>query len=132
MSWLVILRRHDKDVLALLIFCISRSHLAMFIKNAVSFLAWSAGGKNMDPAVFYALGLALVAVGVIIIIIAIILVSMRGAGKGKVKGAGVIMIGPIPIIFGTDKKSVKAVLALALALTIALVVAMVIYYWLLR
>ena len=104
----------------------------MFIKNAVSSLVWSAGGKTVDLAVFYALGIALVAVGIIIIVIAIILVSMRGAGKGKVKAAGVIMIGPIPIIFGTDKKSVKAVLALALALTIALVIAMVIYYWLLR
>jgi uncharacterized protein (TIGR00304 family) len=68
----------------------------------------------VNPAVFYALGVALVAIGIIIIIIAIILVAMSGAGKGKVKGAGVIMIGPIPIIFGTDKKSVKAVLALAL------------------
>ena len=102
----------------------------MFIKNAVSFLAL--GEKRVNPAVLYALGAALVAIGIIIIIIAIILVAMSGAGKGKVKGAGVIMIGPIPIIFGTDKKSVKAVLALALALTIALVVAMVIYYWLLR
>jgi uncharacterized protein (TIGR00304 family) len=86
----------------------------------------------VDLAVFYALGIALVAVGIIIIVIAIILVSMGGAGKGNVKGAGVIMIGPIPIIFGTDKKSVKSVLALALALTIALVIAMVIYYWMLR
>jgi len=72
-----------------------------------------------------------VAVGIIIITAAIILVSIRGAGEGKVKAAGVIMIGPIPIIFGTDKKSVKSVLAIALALTIALVVATVIYYWLL-
>jgi len=88
----------------------------------------------MDAAVFYALGIALVAVGIIIIVTAIILASMRDAekGKAKVKGAGVIMIGPIPIIFGTDKKSVKAVLALALALTITLVIATVIYYWLLR
>ena len=85
----------------------------------------------MDLAVFYALGIVLVAVGIIIITAAIILVSIRGAGKGKVKAAGVIMIGPVPIIFGTDKKSVKSVLALALALTIALVVATVIYYWLL-
>ena len=68
---------------------------------------------------FMHLALALVAVGVIIIVAAIILASMRGAGKGKVKAAGVIMIGPIPIIFGTDKKSVKSVLALALALTVA-------------
>ena len=87
----------------------------MFIKNAVSSLVWSAGRKTVDLAVFYALGVALVVVGIIIIVVAIILVSMRGAGKGKVKAAGVIMIGPIPIIFGTDKKSVKSVLVLALA-----------------
>ena len=54
----------------------------------------------MDLAVFYALGITLVAVGIIIIIVTIILGSTRSAGKGKVKGAGVIMIGPIPIIFG--------------------------------
>ena len=95
--------------------------LLLFIKNAVSSLALGAlEEKRVDLAVFYALGIALVAVGIIIIVIAIILASMRGAGKGKVKGAGVIMIGPIPIIFGTDKKSVKSVLALALALTIML------------
>ena len=86
----------------------------------------------MNLAVFYALGIALIVVGIIVIIAAIIVVSTRGAGKGKVKGAGVIMIGPIPIIFGTDKKSVKTVLALALALVIALIIAMVVYYWLLR
>jgi uncharacterized protein (TIGR00304 family) len=105
----------------------------MFIKNAVPFLAWSAlEEKQVDLTVFYALGTALIAAGIIVIVAAIILVSTRGAGKGKVKGAGVIMIGPIPIIFGTDKKSVKTVLALALALVIALIIAMVLYYWLLR
>ena len=74
----------------------------------------------------------MVALGIIIVIIAIIIASTGAAGKGKVKGAGVIMIGPIPIIFGTDKKLVKSVLTLALALTITLVIATVIYYWLLR
>ena len=86
----------------------------------------------MDLAVFYALAIALIVVGIIVIIAAIIMASAGDAGKGKVKGAGVIMIGPIPIIFGTDKKSVKTVLALALALVIALIIAMVVYYWLLR
>ena len=86
----------------------------------------------MEVAVFYALGVALIAVGIIIIVVAIILASMRGAGKGRVKNAGIIMIGPVPIIFGTDKKSVKTVLVLALALTIAVIIAMVIFYWLLR
>ena len=57
---------------------------------------------------------------------------MRDAWKGKVKAAGVIMIGPLPIIFGTDKKTVKTVLLLALALTLAVIIAMIIYLWLLR
>ena len=104
----------------------------MFIKNAVSVLVWIAGGKNVDAAILYALGVALIAVGIVIIVVAIILASIRGAGKGKVKVAGVIMIGPVPIIFGTDKKSVKTVLVLALALTIAVIIAMLIFYWLLR
>ena len=93
------------------------------------------GGKTVDLAVFYALGTALIVAGIIIIIA----VSARGAGTGegkagkaKVRGGGVIMIGPIPIIFGTDKKSVKTVLALALALVIAVIIAMLLYYWLLR
>ncbi|MCL5949774.1 MAG: DUF131 domain-containing protein [Candidatus Bathyarchaeota archaeon] len=86
----------------------------------------------MDLAVFYAIGVALVILGIIIIVAAIILASMGSAKKSKVRGAGVIMIGPIPIIFGTDKKSVKAVLALALALTLVVLIIVVVNYWLLR
>jgi len=78
------------------------------------------------------LGLVLVFVGVAVIIIAAILLSVSGARKGKVKGGGAILIGPIPIVFGTDKKSLKTVLLLSLALTVMLVVAMVVYYLLLR
>ncbi len=86
----------------------------------------------MDPQIFYALGTALIILGIIIIVAAIIVASVRGAAKGKVKAAGIIMIGPIPIIFGTDKKSIKWVLALALALVIAAIIAMLVFYWLLR
>jgi len=83
-------------------------------------------------SVLYALGFMLVVVGIILVVIAIILMSSRSVGRGKVRGAGVIMIGPIPIVFGTDKESVKTVLKLALALTVALIIAFLIYYWLLR
>jgi len=86
----------------------------------------------VDAAVLYMLGLVLVFVGVAVIIIAAILLSVSGARKGKVKGGGAILIGPIPIVFGTDKKSLKTVLLLSLALTVMLVVAMVVYYLLLR
>jgi len=86
----------------------------------------------VDLAVFYALGIALIIIGVVVVVAAIVLASMSGAKKGKVHGAGVIMIGPIPVIFGTDKKSVKTVLALALALTIVALIVIVVNYWLLR
>ncbi len=87
----------------------------------------------MDFSTLYMVAFILIAVGVIIVVVSI-LVSAGKSGKnegekGKVKAAGVIMIGPIPIIFGTDKKSVKTVVALALALTIMLVVW---YYLMLR
>jgi uncharacterized protein (TIGR00304 family) len=86
----------------------------------------------LDLEVFYALALALIAIGIVIIIIAIVAASAHGAKRGKVKAAGIIMIGPIPIIFGADKKSVKTVLALALALVVAIIIAMVLFYWLTR
>ena len=85
----------------------------------------------MDPKVFYAIGITLIAVGVIVILAVIVLAS-TGSKKGKVRGAGIIMIGPIPIIFGTDKKSVKSLVALALSLTIVVLIITIIYYWLLR
>lgn len=86
----------------------------------------------MDSAVLYALGLVLVFVGVALIIIAVVLVAVSGAYKGKVKSGGAILIGLIPIVFGTDMKSLKTVLLLSLVLMMMLVVAMVVYYLLLR
>ena len=86
----------------------------------------------IDSATLYALGIALIFFGVLIIVVAVILLSISGAKKGKVKGGGAILIGPIPIIFGTDMKSLKTVLLLSLVLTVMLVVAMGVYYLLLR
>jgi uncharacterized protein (TIGR00304 family) len=86
----------------------------------------------IDAGALYALGIALVFVGVLIIIVAVILLSVSGAKKGKVKGGGAIIVGPVPIIFGTDEKSLKTVLLLSLALTVMLVVAMIVYYLLLK
>lgn len=95
--------------------------------------------KQVDLSVFYAVSTTLIVTGIVIIVIAIIVISNHSTHKEskeqekrRVKAAGVIMIGPIPIIFGTDKKSVKTILVLALALVIALIIAMLVYYWLLR
>jgi uncharacterized protein (TIGR00304 family) len=86
----------------------------------------------VDLAVFYGLGLALVVIGIIIIVAAVILISKGETKKSKVRGSGIIMIGPIPIIFGTDKKSVKNVLVLSLAITIMVLIITLVHYWLLR
>jgi uncharacterized protein (TIGR00304 family) len=83
-------------------------------------------------SVFYSLGFLLIATGIIVIVAAIILALKGTAKKGRVRGAGIIMIGPIPIIFGTDKKSIKTVLVIALALTIIALIIMILKYWLLR
>jgi len=84
-----------------------------------------------ETEVLYSVGFALILAGVFIIVLAVILLSVRSAGKGKVRGSGAVIIGPIPIIFGTDKKSLRTVLLLSLALTILLLAGMIIRYWLL-
>lgn len=42
--------------------------------------------------------------------------SPEGKIESKIKGGGVIMIGPIPIIFGSDKESAKMAVILAIIL----------------
>ncbi len=61
-------------------------------------------------------GVVLVFVGVIVMSVA--LLDRARKGGAEVKGGGVVMIGPIPIIFGSDAKwtSVAIVLALVLVL----------------
>jgi uncharacterized protein (TIGR00304 family) len=84
--------------------------------------------KIMNAAGLYSLGIILVFVGVTVIIIALALLIVRASDqKGKVKGGGAIIIGFIPIIFGTDKESLKKILLLSIVLVIVLVVAETVY-----
>jgi uncharacterized protein (TIGR00304 family) len=83
----------------------------------------------VDAGTLYASGIALILIGVLIIIVAIVLISVSSAkGEGEVRGGGVVMIGPIPIIFGTDKKSLKTAVLLSLALAVLAIVTMTVYY----
>jgi len=86
----------------------------------------------IDAGTLYALGVALILIGVLIIVLAVLLFSLLSVKKGKVKGGGAVIIGPVPIIFGTDKKSLKTVLLLSLALTVLLLIVMIVHYLLLR
>jgi uncharacterized membrane protein len=85
----------------------------------------------MTAQTLYSLGTALVLGGILIMIVAAVLLVLPRKGKtGKVRGGGVILIGPIPIVFGTDKKSLKTVLLLSIALTTLLIALVLILYFL--
>jgi uncharacterized protein (TIGR00304 family) len=63
------------------------------------------------------IGLVLVVLGFILAFVAVILLAIRGhAADGRTRGGGVLLIGPIPIIFGTDRSSVKVLMILAIIL----------------
>jgi uncharacterized protein (TIGR00304 family) len=62
------------------------------------------------------LGFVLVIGGIITLLVATT-VSSRGRSKSsEVKAAGVVMIGPIPIIFGTDTRWLIVAIVLAIVL----------------
>ncbi|HZD11890.1 MAG TPA: DUF131 domain-containing protein [Candidatus Binatus sp.] len=70
-------------------------------------------------------GLFLIAAG-IILGLATTLYSSKKAGlgsraKGKSRGGGVIIIGPFPIVFGSDPQTVKMLLILSIMLVILVI-----------
>ena len=48
--------------------------------------------------------------------------NLSGAKSEKIKGGGVIMIGPLPIVFGTDKKYALIAIILAIVLMMLAIV----------
>ncbi len=71
----------------------------------------------MSDQLLWSLGLTLIFVGLALTLVAVVWLFARGSkGKGKVKGGGVVIIGPVPIIFGTDKETVRTLLILAIIL----------------
>lgn len=86
----------------------------------------------MDIQALYSFGAVLIFVGVIIIVVAAALILARKSGKtGKVKGGGAIIVGPIPIVFGSDKESLKTILMLSIILTVLLLALVITLHFLL-
>jgi uncharacterized protein (TIGR00304 family) len=82
----------------------------------------------MSGQLLFSLGAILVFAGFIIAFVAIILLfftTMRR--EGKVKGGGAIIIGPFPIVFGTDRESIKMVLLLSIALIVLMLIVTIIF-----
>jgi len=85
-----------------------------------------------ESSSLFELGIGLFIVGIIFLIIAAIFLGSRRGKNGKPHAAGAIIVGPVPIVFGSDKKSLKTILQLSIVLTALLIVLTLIYYFLLR
>lgn len=87
----------------------------------------------VESTTLFTLGFSLILIGVLIVAAAaIIVMTTQGKKEKKTKTAGIIIIGPVPIIFGSDKKDVKILLALSTAFTMSLIVLLIVYYFLWR
>ena len=62
-------------------------------------------------------GITLIFIGITIIFLGMIL-NILGEGKGKTKSGGVIIVGPFPIIWGTDSKIIKVISIISLIIII--------------
>lgn len=70
----------------------------------------------------FIIGLVLIMVGVALIILS----SIRIIGRGEGESAGVILIGPVPIVWGTSRKML-ALAAMITALTLLAIAMLWIY-----
>ena len=79
----------------------------------------------MGQGTLAVLGLTFIILGFIVAFAAVLLLLIKNISlRGKAKGGGILMIGPIPIIFGTDKEMMKVLIGLAIVLMIFAVIIM--------
>jgi len=62
--------------------------------------------------------LLLIAAGIIVFLLATMLMLSWAVKRRRLKCGGLIMLGPIPIIFGTDKETVRTLIILSIILMI--------------
>lgn len=84
-----------------------------------------------DLALLIALGIVLIILGFFLVAFGIMLSAKESAGleergqepgEVKVKGGGVILIGPVPVVFGTDKRYALLLMILAIVLMLLAII----------
>jgi len=85
----------------------------------------------MSDQLLFSLGVILVFAGFLIAFVAVILMFFTTT-RGKVKGGGAVIIGPFPIVFGTDRESIKILLLLSMALIVLMIIGTVIFHYVLK
>jgi len=85
-------------------------------------------GLALGGETLYELGIIIIFIGVIIVFVAFVLLFLSSIKSGRARGGGALIIGPFPIIFGSDKESVKTILWLSIALTVLLFIVSIVLY----
>jgi uncharacterized protein (TIGR00304 family) len=81
--------------------------------------------KELDAQSVTELGFLLIIFGFVLALIAMVLLVVRSSrGSAPGRGAGLLLVGPIPIVFGTDRQSMKVVMVLAIVLILLVLVIM--------
>jgi len=71
----------------------------------------------VNGQLLFTMGFILILTGFGMVFVAALLLFFKAfRGKGRVRGGGVVMIGPFPIVFGTDRESVTMLLLFSIAL----------------
>jgi len=76
------------------------------------------------------IGFVLLFVGILLVFVGFLYAALKSGGAGE--AGGVIVIGPIPIIFGTSERAVKIAVIAAIILMVLAIVLMLLPYWLFR
>ena len=66
------------------------------------------------------LELILILLGIVLIFLGmlILMLSLWRAGEGRAEAGGVVIVGPVPIVFGTSQRVAATVMVLAIVLTV--------------
>ncbi len=75
----------------------------------------------MSDQSFVVTGVLLIVIGVVLAFLVIVIPAAR-SGKLSARGGAVILIGPFPIVFGSDRQTAKALLVLAIVLVALMLV----------
>lgn len=86
-------------------------------------MALTLGGETL-----YELGIIIIFLGTIIVLAAFVLLFLSSLKSGRARGGGALIVGPFPIVFGSDRESVKTILWLSIALTVLLFVVFIVLH----
>lgn len=78
----------------------------------------------MEGQVLVAAGILLVFLGIVLVFVGSLISVRTGESGGGVEGGGVVLIGPIPIVFGTSGRAA----AIAALLAVILMVLVILLY----